>query len=221
MRSMRSLICVLIVSVVLGGCSGCNEDSGSRPIDNPDEVVAYGDVVIDEDQLALLEKDLNDYLMAPTEGRFRDLMNWSHPNFTTNEAEYKLALETMYDFWDRGVRNDLLEWGIDQVYPLQDIDSMWVCLVKFHIHNKVNMLDYFDGLPGNYVGALKNQFSFAEVSYDSTITQYTVKGDDYIFAFFEKENDNMYFTSTAMVQSAKIYTMIDSETVKVLRSYQY
>ena len=218
---MRSLICVLLVSCTLAGCTGCGEEPGTRPISDQDAVAVYGDVLADEAQLSLLEKDLNDYLLAPGEGRFEDLMNWAHPNFVTSEAEYRMALESMQDFYDRGVRNDLQEWNIEQVFPLQDLDSMWVCLVRYQVHNKINIMDHFNGLAGNYLAHLKQQFSFAEVSYDSTITQYTVLGTDYIFAFYEKENDNMYFTSTAMVQSPVIYSMIDPETLVILRSYQY
>jgi hypothetical protein len=217
---MRGLFLVLIVSAMLGGCSGCNEEGGSRPITDNTSVVS-GDVVVNKDQLELLERNLKDYLLAPEEGRFRDLMDWSHPNFVTSEAQYKVSLESMQDFYDRGVRNDMQEWSINQIYPLLDIDSMWVCLVKFNIHNKVNILEHFDGLASNYVGPLKEQFSFAEVSYDEANRQYTIIGNDYIYAFFEKENDNMYFTSTAFVQSAKIYSMIDQETLLMLRSYQY
>lgn len=217
---MRGLYFVLIVSVVLGSCSGCNQEGGSRPITD-DSAVVNSDVVVNEDQLVLLEQNLANYLTAPEEGRFADLMDWSHPNFVNTDAEYRLALESFQNFYDRGVRNDMQEWSINQIFPLQDIDSMWVCLVKFNIHNKVNILEHFDGVANNYVGALKEQFSFAEVSYDEANRQYTIEGNDYIYAFFEKENDKMYFTSTAMVQSAKIYSMIDQETLLILRSYQY
>lgn len=217
---MRGLYFVLIVSVVLGSCSGCNVKGGSRPITD-DSAVVNSDVVVNEDQLVLLEQNLANYLTAPEEGRFADLMDWSHPNFVNTDAEYRLALESFQNFYDRGVRNDMQEWSINQIFPLQDIDSMWVCLVKFNIHNKVNILEHFDGVADNYVGALKEQFSFAEVSYDEANRQYTIEGNDYIYAFFEKENDKMYFTSTAMVQSAKIYSMIDQETLLILRSYQY
>lgn len=218
---MRSLICVLFVSIVLASCTGCGEELGTRPINDQDVISDYGDVLADEAQLSLLEKDLNDYLLSQGEGRFEDLINWAHPNFITSDADYRMAVESMQDFYDRGVRNDLQEWNIDQVFPLQDLDSMWVCLVRYQIHNKINIMDYFDGIAGNYLGHLKQQFSFAEVSYDSTITQYTVLGSDYIYAFYEKENDNMYFMSTAIVQSPVVYSMIDHETLGVLRSYQY
>ena len=140
---MRSLICVLLVSCTLAGCTGCGEEPGTRPISDQDAVAVYGDVLADEAQLSLLEKDLNDYLLAPGEGRFEDLMNWAHPNFVTTEAEYRMALESMQDFYDRGVRNDLQEWNIEQVFPLQDLDSMWVCLVRYQVHNKINIMDHF------------------------------------------------------------------------------
>ena len=218
---MRSFACVLFVSIVLASCNGCEEELGRRQINDQDVVTAYGDVLADSAQLSLLEKSLNNYLLSQGEGRFEDLINWAHPNLITSEAEYKITLESFQDFYDRGVRNDLQEWNIDQVFPLQDLDSMWVCLVRYRIHNKINIMDHFDGIAGNYLGPIKQQYSYAKVSFDSKTSQYTVQGEDYIYAFYEKENDNMYFISTAIVQSPIVYSMIDPETLKILRSYQY
>lgn len=218
--SMKRILYVLVISVTLGGCTGCEESPGSKKIEG-DEVSDYEDNQITEEQRERLLAELGLFVDAPQNGDFEYVLNNTHPNFMTNPAERRVSLERMQEFWDSGARNYLHDWELTYVSPRHDLDSLWVCFVKYDVHAQLDLLDEFEGIPTNYLMPLKEQFAFAEVTYDSLNTIYDIKGPQHIYAFFEKENDDVYFISTGIVQTGKISSMVDLETLKILRSYEY